>query len=485
MGLKQQMKQTLGMTMTPQLQQAIKILQMSVTELQHEINDALVENPTLEEGHEAMEADSSVSNIGAAGEGEDKKNPTENQSPKDEITDAKDDFDWQTYVEQSSGNREYMPTTKNFNPDELPDFEQILSKPTSLYDHLRWQLRLSVPDDSKEMEIGEEIIGNLNDDGYLVVLVEELEQRLGVDRAEIEAVLFRIQRFDPPGVAARDLKECLMIQAEQLEYHDDLVELIENYMPELETKNYASIAKGMEMELEDVVEICKLVHQMEPKPGRMFASGEPSYVVPDIYVVNSAGKFSVVLNEDGIPRLKVSKTYQDQLNNGDLKGEAKSYVKDKLKGAVWLMRSIYQRQRTIYRVTESILHRQMDFFLKGPQHLKPMVLKDVAEELELHESTISRVTTNKFVHTPHGIFELKYFFNSAISRSDGEGDMASESVKQKIKELIGAEDPKKPLSDQAVAKALKEENISIARRTVAKYREALGILPSNKRKKYF
>ena len=484
MGLKQQMKQTLGMTMTPQLQQAIKILQMSVIELQQEVTDALVDNPVLEEGLDQGETDSSVSNIGAAGEGEDTKNPSENTSPKDEITDGKDDFDWQTYIEQSTGNKEYLPTTKNFNPDELPNFEQILSKPTTLYDHLLWQLRHAV-NSEKEFEIAEEIIGNLNEDGYLVVLVEELEQQCKVDRAEIEAVLYKIQRFDPPGVAARNLKECLMIQAEQLAYHDDVVELIENHLTELETKNYNAIAKKMEMELEDVIEMCKIVHQMEPKPGRLYNNTEPSYVVPDIYIVNSGGKFSVVLNEDGIPRLKVSKVYQEQLASGELKGEAKSYVREKLKGAVWLMRSIYQRQRTIYRVTESILARQMDFFEQGPQHLKPMVLRDIAEELELHESTISRVTTNKFVHTPHGIYELKYFFNSAISRGEGEGDLASESVKQKIKELIASENPKKPLSDQAITTALKENNINIARRTVAKYREALSILPSSKRKKYF
>jgi RNA polymerase sigma-54 factor len=484
MGLKQQMKQTLGMTMTPQLQQAIKILQMSVMELQQEVNNALVDNPVLEENHDTLEADSSVSNMGAAGEGEDNVNlRNENESSRNDFTESQDDFDWESYVEQSSGNREYLPTTKNFNPDDLPNFEQILAKTTTLSDHLLWQLRL-VAKDEKELEIGENIIGNLNDDGYLIILLEELQARLGYDKEEIEAVLYKIQRFDPPGVAARNLKECLMIQAEQMEYHDDLVVVIENHLNELETKNYNAIARAMNADLEEVIEICKIVHSMEPKPGRLFGSGEPNYIVPDIYIVKTGDKFSVVLNEDGIPRLKVSKIYQDQLNAGTLKGETKSYIKDKLKGAVWLMRSIYQRQRTIYRVTEAILRRQADFFEKGPQYLKPMVLRDIAEELELHESTISRVTTNKYVHTPHGIFELKYFFNSAISRSDGD-DVASESVKQKIKEMIASEDPQKPLSDQQITEILSDGSIKIARRTVAKYREALGILPSNKRKKYF
>lgn len=485
MGLKQQMKQTLGMTMTPQLQQAIKILQMSVMELQQEVTDALVDNPVLEENHETPETENSVSNMGAAGEGEDNQGlrNADNDSPKNEVTEGHDDFDWQSYVEQSSGNREYLPSTKNFNPEELPNFEQILSKTTTLNEHLMWQLRLTTKDD-KELEIGENIIGNLNEDGYLIILLEELQARLGYEKEEIEAILYRIQRFDPPGVGARNLKECLMIQAEQLEYHDDVTVIIENHLTELETKNYNAIAKAMNSDLEEVIEICKVIHGMEPKPGRLFVSSEPNYIVPDIYIVKTGNKFSVVLNEDGIPRLKVAKIYQDQLNSGALKGETKSYIKDKLKGAVWLMRSIYQRQRTIYRVTEALLRRQADFFEKGPQHLKPMVLRDIADELELHESTISRVTTNKYVHTPHGIYELKYFFNSAISRSDGE-DMASESVKQKIKELIASEDHKKPLSDQQITEMLSDGSIKIARRTVAKYRETLGILPSSRRKKYF
>jgi RNA polymerase sigma-54 factor len=484
MGLKQQMKQTLGMTMTPQLQQAIKILQMSVIELQQEITDAMVDNPILEEAMDVSESDPSVSNIGAAGEGEDNNAALAGtESPKNEVTESHDDFDWQSYIEQSSGNREYLPTTKNFNPDDIPNFEQILSKTTTLYDHLMWQLRMMNPSE-EEFEIGENLIGNLNDDGYLVVLIEELEQNLGYTKDKIEDVLYAVQRFDPPGVAARNLKECLLIQAEQHEYRDDIVELIENHLTELETKNYNAIAKSMNTDLDEVIEISKIIHGMEPKPGRLFLSSDANYIVPDIYIVKTGEAFSVVLNEDGIPRLRISKLYQEQLNSGTLKGETKTYIKDKLKGAVWLMKSIYQRQRTIYRVTEAILNRQMEFFEKGPQHLKPMVLRDIAEELSLHESTISRVTTNKYVHTPHGIYELKYFFNSAISRSDGD-DMASESVKQKIKEMIGNEDTKKPLSDQQITEMLAEGNIQIARRTVAKYREALGILPSNKRKKYF
>ena len=471
MGLKQQMKQTLGMTMTPQLQQAIKILQMSVMELQQEVTNSLVENPTLEEASdEASPVEESIAEADNV------------EISPDKLNDPKDDFDWQAYLEQSSSNSQ-MPSTRNFNSDDLPSYEQVLSRATSLYDHLSWQLRMSTSD-AKELEIGEEIIGNLNEDGYLVMLVEELAENLKVDKSEIEAVLYRIQRFDPPGVAARDLQECLLIQASALDEDDETEMIIERHMPELENKNYGAIARAMDLPIERVIEMCKVIHGMEPKPGRIFVTQEPQFIVPDIYVLKVGQEFMVVLNEEGIPRLRISKTYQAQLAAGALTGETKSYVKDKLKGAVWLMKSIYQRQRTIFRVTEALVRRQRDFFDRGPQFLKPLVLRDIADELELHESTISRVTTNKFVHTPHGIYELKYFFNSAISTSGGE-DMASESVKQKIKEMISCEEPKNPLSDQQLADMLSESKINIARRTVAKYREALGILPSNKRKKFF
>jgi RNA polymerase sigma-54 factor len=345
-------------------------------------------------------------------------------------------------------------------------------------------LRMTVTD-PRQFAIGEEIIGNLNEDGYLMVLTEELTERLKADRAEIEAVLFRVQRFDPPGVAARDLQECLLIQAEFLEEDDEVDMIIERHMHELENKNYAAIAKALDLPLDRVVDMCKVIHNMEPRPGRSYAVGEPQFIVPDIYVIKVGNDFMVLLNEDGIPRLRLSKNYQSQVSQGQVVGETKSYLKEKLKGAMWLMRSIYQRQRTIYRVTECILRRQKEFFEQGSQKLRPMVLRDVADELGLHESTISRVTTNKFVHTPHGIFELKYFFNSGISRSDGEADLASESVKEKLRELIAAENPKSPLSDQTLSDMLSESKITIARRTIAKYRESMGILPSSKRKKFF
>ncbi|MBP7845344.1 MAG: RNA polymerase factor sigma-54 [Proteobacteria bacterium] len=469
MGLKQQMKQTLGMTMTPQLQQAIKILQMSVVELQQEINKELMENPTLEES----------SGDDDPGFGEEKNlNDVPVDSGQDSASESLE------FVDTTLPGSQNYKSTRNTSLDDIPSYEQVVAKPPSLADHLNWQLRLST-NDLNVVNIGEEIIGNINEDGYLVILIEELVERLKVEKEEVEAVLYRIQRFDPPGVAARNLQECLMIQAELLPGSDELEEIIEKHLPELENKNYTAISKALNRPLDKVIAQCRMIHDMEPRPGRGFNNTESQYFVPDVYVIKVGKDFVCVLNEDGIPRLKISKNYKEQVMSGALIGDTKQYVKEKLKGAHWLLRSIFQRQRSIFRVTEAIVQRQIDFFEKGPEHLKPMVLRDIAEAVELHESTISRVTNNKYVHTPHGIFELKYFFNSAISRSDGQGDLASESVKERIRQLVSGEDTKRPLSDQQLVDMLKEENIQIARRTVAKYREALGILPSGKRKKYF
>ncbi|MBS1984241.1 MAG: RNA polymerase factor sigma-54 [Bdellovibrionales bacterium] len=478
MGLKQQMKMGLGMTMTPQLQQAIKILQMSVMELQQEVTQALVENPVLEEDFEEAGAPEEIPELKSEIDSDER---VADQKALDES--PTEDPDIQSFMDASQVGGSYL-STRNMNSDEIPTFDQILSRPTTLADHLLWQLRMSVQDE-RSLEIGEDIIGNLNEDGYLMVLVDEIAERAKVDRSEVEAVLYRIQRFDPPGVGARDLQECLLIQAEILEEDDEIEIIIEKHMAELETKNYPAIARAVGIPLDRVVELCRVIHGMEPKPGRGYVTSEAQYITPDIYVLKVGEEYMIVLNEDGIPRLKISKDYQTQVSEGEVKGEAKAYLKDKLKGAFWLIKSILQRQRTIYRVTEAVVRRQRDFFDRGPHYLKPMVLRDIADELGLHESTISRVTTNKYMHTPHGIYELKYFFNSGISRGDGGDDIASESVKQKIKELVDAEDTKNPLSDQQLASLLAEAKIQIARRTVAKYREQLGILPSNKRKKYF
>jgi RNA polymerase sigma-54 factor len=297
-----------------------------------------------------------------------------------------------------------------------------------------------------------------------------------------------LQEFDPPGVGARDLRECLLIQAKHLEEDtNDLVKLLNEHIKDLEKKNYTGIAKAMNLPLEDVVEMCKIIYSMDPKPGRAYMPQDTQFVTPDVYVYKVGEEYMVALNEDGLPRLRISNLYKNILKGGKTAADsagAQNYIQDKLRSAVWLIKSIHQRQRTIYKVTESIVKHQLDFFEKGPGFIKPMILRDIANDIGMHESTVSRVTTNKYVHTPRGIFELKYFFNSGISKTDGDS-LASESVKLKIKNLVGDEDAKNPLSDQKIVELLKKDGIQIARRTVAKYRDMLRILPSSKRKKLF
>jgi len=470
------MKQGMGMTMTPQLQQAIKILQMSVVELQQVVNQAVVENPTLEEmdgvedEHRSRESD---------------QKPEQKDAKIDPLEEMRDKFDWENYLENNSQLSWSGANQKNNNYDITPDYDQIISRPKTLYDHVLWQLRMWTKD-NLWLNIGEEIIGNLNDDGYLSIFTEEIAQSLKVDHEEVLYVLDHVQNhFEPSGVAARSLKECLLIQCKALKVDPKIVSIVENNISDLEKKNYPAIAKALSVSLEEVIELCKVIYTLEPKPGRSFSNTQPNYIQPDVYVRKRENKYVILLNEDRIPKVRISRKYQQEVKQNILQADTKKYVKDKLKDAAWLLKSIDQRQKTIYRVTEKIVEKQRDFFEEGPQHLKPMILRDVADELSLHESTISRVTTNKYVHTPHGIYELKYFFNSAIAQADGSSGLANESVKLKIKELIESEDPKKPLSDQALVRAIAEQNIKIARRTIAKYRESLGILPSSKRKKYF
>tara|TARA_Y100001935_G_scaffold255183_1_gene266967 strand:- start:293 stop:1393 length:1101 start_codon:yes stop_codon:yes gene_type:complete len=365
------------------------------------------------------------------------------------------------------------------------NYENMISSETTLHDHLLWQMNLGGFSDEEEGYLAI-LISYVDDDGYIKTPLSEVAQEESVDEKELEEMLPFLQEFDPPGVGARDLKECLIIQAKHLEEDtNDLVHLVNNHLKDLEKKNYNGIAKAMEAPLEDIIELCKIIYSMEPKPGRSFMPRDTQFVTPDVYVYKVGDEYMVSLNEDGLPRLRISNLYKNILK-GDKESTAKAhdYIQEKLKSAVWLIKSIHQRQRTIYKVTESIVKHQQDFFEKGPEHIKPMILRDIANDIGMHESTVSRVTTSKYVHTPRGIFELKYFFNSGISKTDGDS-LASESVKLKIKDLVSQENPKNPLSDQKIVELLKKDGIKIARRTVAKYRDVLKILPSSKRKKLF
>jgi RNA polymerase sigma-54 factor len=473
MELKQQLKLSQQLIMTPQLQQAIKLLQMSRMELNELVQEELLENPMLEELTEQRETQSTGVEEAATPEAR------AHEAKKEEI-------DWERYLENRSGEAP-MPSLRRGSDEELPGLEATLSTSEDLTDHLGWQLRMGdfVEDERRFAAL---VIGNLDEDGYLKIegiapeeVVPRLAAEADLDPEDAEEVLAMIQQFDPIGVAARSLEECLMIQAKHFGMDDLVLRVISDHLSDLEKRRYPAIAKALECSLDEVYDVAQIIAELEPRPARRFQTDEPRYIVPDVYVHKVGDEYYVVANDDGLPKLRISGFYRSAMADNP---KAKEYIQDRLRSAQWLIRSIDQRRKTIVRVTECIVEKQRDFFDKGIEHLRPMILRDVAEAVGMHESTISRVTSNKYVHTPRGTYELKYFFNSAIKR-DHQNDIASESVKQAIKGIIGSEDSRAPLSDQRIVEILGQDDIKIARRTVAKYREMLGILSSSKRRKYF
>ncbi len=468
--IRQNLKLSLQPIMTPQLQQAIKLLQLSRMELMDLIRQEEEENPILDEVAEPV------------GEAEPLEPSYESLSPA--TPEKQREEDGETDLPPLDWRREmYGRGSKDVGEDDdRPTFENFLTKKATLSDHLLWQLRLN---DFTETEClaGTLVIGNLNEDGLLQAGLDEIAAKSGLTLEEAETVLRKIQAFDPPGVAARDLRECLLIQARQF-YPEEVVlpKIIEDHLPQLAKRNYQAIGKDLGVPLEEVGRVARLIGELDPKPGRYYNDETIPYITPDVYVYKIGDEYVVVLNEDGLPKLRINPYYRDILRERPQSaGGAKEYINDKIRSALWLIKSIHQRQRTVYRVTKSIVKFQREFLDKGVAFLKPMVLKDVALDVEMHESTISRVTSNKYVHTPQGIFELKYFFNSSINTSRGE-NVASESVKEKIRQILAKEDPQKPYSDQELVEILKKQEILIARRTVTKYREMLGVLPSTRRK---
>jgi len=467
--------------MTPQLQQAIKLLQLSRMELMDVVRTELEENPVLEEGQESPE-DKTQPEEEAAAETTDEAAPEALKEIQGE-GDGMSDIDWKTYLESYSLGG---TTADSYEDDEdRPSYENLLTKKPSLTDHLIWQLGLSRLE-NREREIAEEIIGNVDDDGYLQLSIEEVSAQTGCDPEHAEKVLAAIQDFDPPGVASRSLQECLLKQVEQLGMTEDPVGVIlRDHISDLETRRYQVIARCLQIPLDDVFSAAKFISSLDPRPGSQFSQEDVHYIIPDIFVYKISDEYVVVLNDEGLPNLRINSFYRNALSGAEaLDEKAGEYIQEKLRGALWLIKSIHQRQRTIYRVTKSIVKFQRDFFDRGVEHLKPLVLRDVAEDIEMHESTVSRVTTNKYVQTPQGLFELKYFFNSGISTTGGDS-VASESVKSKIKEIITAEDARKPFSDQKIVEILRGQGIDIARRTVTKYREMLGVGSSTQRKRLF
>ena len=461
--------------MTPQLQMSIKLLQLSRLELVEAIHQELEENPALEEVQDFADEELRADQSEAASD----DTPTIKEVKIEEK--INDDIDWSNYIDEYNSTGRIVSETEKKN---IPNFESFVARKESLNEHLLWQL-LMISLSEEEEEIGSLIIGNLNKDGYFEIPVEELIKTSGSSSDKVNKVLSLIKTFDPIGVGASDLKECLLIQAKHFKLNNTIVtDIIENHINQLENKNYKAIAKDLRVNIQEVISAVNIIKEFEPKPGRTFSVEEPQYINPDIFVYKVEDGFMILLNDEGLPKLHVSSFYKHFIDRGGkVSDKAKEYMRDKIRSASWLIKSIYQRQKTIYRVMESILKFQREFFEKGIAHLRPMVLRDVAEDIGMHESTISRVTTNKYVYTPQGLFELKYFFNSSINRIDGDS-IASASVQEKIRQIILNEDARKPYSDDKIAKLLKESNIDIARRTVAKYREMMKLLSSNKRKQF-
>jgi RNA polymerase sigma-54 factor len=471
------LRQSQRVVMTPLLQQAIQLLQLSTLELQEVVQKELLENPLLEEvAPETSESPEAVATTPDAPA----PTPVEPAPVEPAPTSERqtDDLPFDLTAVMFDDNNDERSLVAQEEREELP-FENIVRSVSSLTDHLDEQLRFTV-EDPLVRRIGTEIIGNLDEDGYLRAELSEIAERCETTVDQVEKVLLLVQAFDPPGVAARSIQECLLIQLKADPNPDPVsVEIVEEHFDELSRRRYPDIARALKLPLDRVMESVEEIMSLEPKPGRRFGGADSRYIVPDVVVHKMGSEYVVVLNEDGIPRLRVNALYRSLLrNSGD---EARAYVEQKLRSAVWLIKSVDQRQRTLRKVTQSIVKFQRDFLDKGLPCLRPLSLRDVGEDIGMHESTISRVTTNKYVETPQGLFELKFFFHSGIASGDGEM-VSSVSVKKMIQDLLANEDPAKPLSDQEVAQILKGRGLTIARRTVAKYREELGILPSHQRR---
>ena len=559
MQMKMQMKMSQQLIMTPQLQQAIKLLQLSRAELEELIEQTLIENPVLEEGidmdsfpgkkEESQESTETSENPEVVDDTENYETARE----KEQENNDQDEIDWQQYIEQVEqfGGYQDRRYSSNSDDEDNPSIEATTAKSESLVEHLTWQLDMQKLS-PLEYEAGVYLIGNINNDGFLVTSISELlesqddlykkiilkyengeikdlpqidrklvnlkfesgkinpknkKEDLEVDKENnisqdffekediffvacsfVENVLKKIQQFNPNGVGARNLQECLLIQLEILDDKDSLSsKIVKHDMQLLESKDLKKIARRQKQDIEQVIESYRLIMSLEPKPGREFISNPSQhYIIPDVYIYQKDDEYKVALNSAGMPRLRISNYYKDLSDNMEDDGSlTKDYILEKVKAGQWLLKSIEQRQKTIYRVTKSILRFQKKFFDQGIHFLRPLVLKDVAEDIDVHESTVSRITTNKYVHTPQGIFELKYFFTSGIDQGGGNA-VSSKRIKDMILQMVQKEDLKSPYTDLQIADILERQSgIKVARRTVAKYREALNILPSNKRKQLF
>jgi RNA polymerase sigma-54 factor len=457
--------------MTPSLQQAIKLLQMSKLELVEEVAREFEDNPALD--------DASTTETTEAPPSEASKD-VQALDATPEVT-KYDEIDYASYFQDLDN--EYVPRPPVEYREELPSFENTLTKPGSLADHLHWQLDMS-PGTHRTQEIGRAIIGNLDEDGFLSATIEEI---CGMDPSytpeEVEEALRVVQTFDPPGVAARDLRECLLRQLEVLGATDEaLLTIVRDHLEKFQGQKFKELASELGISQEDLNHYLEVIRGLDPKPGQKYNSTASQYVVPDVYIVRIDDEYQILLNEDGLPRLRISPVYRRMAERGSEEaGDAKAYVRDKLRSAFRLIKSIEERQRTIYKVARSIVKFQRAFLDHGLDRIRPLILRDVADDIGMHESTVSRVVNNKYMHTPRGLFEMRWFFHRGIASSQGE-DISSLTVKQKIRKIVEGEDAQKPYSDSEIVKMLRSEGLQIARRTIAKYREELRIPSSTSRK---
>ncbi len=457
MGFGLHQEQSMKLVMTPELRQAITILQFSSLDLIEYINQQLNENPVIEPLD--MELSPKV-------EHKTESSPT--------------DVDWAEYI-RARAQGDYSAPSIRSSESEYNPLDWVVRNDLSLQKHLREQISFMKGLSPTVRLVGEYMIGNLDEKGYLELALEQIAQTLKVDLDEVEQALFVVQSLEPRGVGARDLKDCLVIQLEYAGLKNSLAfTIVDKYLSELADGKISKIAAELQVTPQKIQEAADMIRTLDPRPGLHYYRDEPKYIIPDVTVEKIEGEYIILVNDSTTPRLSISSYYERLLKE---EGQAKKYIHEKMNSALWLIKSIEQRRMTIYKVTEAIVHEQKDFFDKGIGSLKPMTLKEIADIVELHESTISRATNNKYVQTPRGVFELKYFFSSGLATSNGVST-SSESVKAKLKELVEKEDRKKPLSDQRLCELLNEEGISISRRTIAKYREELGILPSAKRKRY-
>lgn len=469
MGFELNLSQTQKLIMTPELRQAIQILQFNNVELMEYIEKQLEVNPFLE----------SADNKNTESDADDEFN-NDSSYEKDKLN---DEIDWKEITERYD-DLSYKYYERGSDSDERQSFESYTSKKMSLKDHLMVQLGVSVKT-SKEKRIGEFIIESLDSKGYLESSLQDISLLLNEDIVEVERILRLIHTFDPVGVGARNLGECLMIQLKEKGIQDKNAYIIaENYLEDIAANKIQKISKELKISVSRVQSICDIIKMLEPKPSRGFIvdSDNIRYIVPDVTVEKINDEYIIIVNDNNLPTLTISNYYKNMINNLDDK-EANKFLSDKLNSSIWLIKSIEQRKMTLYKVTESILKFQKRFFDEGKTALRPLVLKDVADDIGVHESTVSRATNGKYVQTPRGLYELKYFFSSSLGENYGEG-VSSTSVKTQIQKLINEENSQKPLSDQKIAEKLNDEGVSISRRTVAKYRDEMRIPSSSMRRRY-